>query len=200
MRRSLEEVDPAALDSGASRPYSAYRGPYHDPVEVGEFSQGNDATRWILARYLISRALAVQVNATLIVLAVIILAFAGFAFYSGSNVLAVLITLVAGAVLLVRSAIGALLRRTTMAMITPGAEHRLRRLVADTRTDVGRELRRIGLPGRPWSLPLLVIRVLGRRRAETFRRLRDFDIDRVVPAARLDELHLVIAAAASRSA
>jgi hypothetical protein len=34
--------------------------------------------------------------------------------------------------------------------------------------------------------------MLGRRRAKTFARLREFDIDRAVPKARLDELHMLL--------
>lgn len=56
-----------------------------------------------------------------------------------------------------------------------------------------RELRRIGLPGRVVTLPLLALRLPGRRRrADTVTRLRGFDIERVVPKARLDETFLLL--------
>ena len=55
------------------------------------------------------------------------------------------------------------------------------------------ELRRIGLPGRVWTLPLLAVRLLGRRRrGETLERLRTFELERAVPRSRLDELHLLL--------
>jgi hypothetical protein len=167
---------------------------------VGDFRQGNQLTQWALARYLLGRALAVQLSRTLIGLALLIAVVAGLVYYGGATVLAVLIGLVALVVLGLRSLVGALLRRTTMAMLPTAAEQTLNRLVRDTRADIGRELRRIGLPGRPWTMPFLIGRILGRRRADTFARLREFDVDRVVPAARLDELHWMVAAAASRSA
>ena len=66
-------------------------------------------------------------------------------------------------------------------------------LVDDTRADVLRELRRIGLPGRVLTLPLLGFRLLSRRRRrDTLDRLRTFQADRAVPKARLDELHLLL--------
>ena len=56
-----------------------------------------------------------------------------------------------------------------------------------------RELRRIGLPGRVWTLPLLAFRLFSsRRRQDTLARLRTFQVERAVPRARLDELHLVL--------
>jgi len=71
--------------------------------------------------------------------------------------------------------------------------------VSDTHGDVLRELRRLGLPSHLWTLPLLALRLAGRRRAETFERLRAFDIDRAVPKARLDELHLLLRDATGRN-
>jgi hypothetical protein len=59
---------------------------------------------------------------------------------------------------------------------------------------VRRELRRLQLPSHTVTMPLLAVRLLGRRRGEVIARLRGFDIDRVVPAARVDDLHLVIQA------
>jgi hypothetical protein len=70
-------------------------------------------------------------------------------------------------------------------------EDRMNALVKATRGDVLRELRRLGLPGRSLTLPWLAVRLLGRRRNATLLRLRGFDIDRVVPPARVDELHLL---------
>jgi hypothetical protein len=77
-------------------------------------------------------------------------------------------------------------------------EQRMRSLVAETRGDVRRELRRLGLPSHTATTPLLAARLLGRRRGEVIARLRDFDIDRVVPPARVDDMHLVIQALSQR--
>jgi hypothetical protein len=44
-----------------------------------------------------------------------------------------------------------------------------------------------------WTLPLLVWRLTRRtRRAETLRRLRGFDAERVVSRSRLDEVHMIV--------
>jgi hypothetical protein len=69
----------------------------------------------------------------------------------------------------------------------------MRRLVAETRGDIRTELRRIGVPSRMWTLPLLVWRLARRaRRAETLQRLRGFDAERVVSRSRLDEVHMIV--------
>jgi hypothetical protein len=95
-------------------------------------------------------------------------------------------------VLLVRATLRAILRRLTEADRYGPLETRMRALVADTRGDVRRELRRVGLPSHSITLPLLAVRLMGKRRTATLSRLREFDIDRAVPRARLDELHLLL--------
>jgi hypothetical protein len=80
----------------------------------------------------------------------------------------------------------------------PAAEQKLRALVADTRKDVARELRRLGLPSRTVTMPLLGVRLAGRRRGEALAKLRNFDVERVVPGGRLDELHLLLGSRARR--
>jgi hypothetical protein len=165
---------------------------------VGAFRQGDELSRWALGRYLLGRALAVVVGRALLVIAVAIAAIAVAIYFGGVTVLAVLIALVAVAVLGARAVLNAILRHTTVPAMAPDAEHRLRTLVADTRKDVLAELRRLGLPGRTLTLPLLAARLAGRRRGEVLRRLRDFDVERVVPASRLDDLHLLLNAQARR--
>ena len=49
------------------------------------------------------------------------------------------------------------------------------------------------------TLPLLAVRLAGKRRKDTFERLRAFEIDRAVPPARLDELHLLLRDTLGRS-
>ena len=107
-----------------------------------------------------------------------------------------LVLLVAVGVLLLRAVLLGVVRRLTGFRQYAPIEERMKALVDDTRSDVLRELRRIGLPGRIWTLPLLALRLLGRtRRRDTLERLRRFEIDRAVPRARLDELHLLIRSA-----
>jgi len=165
---------------------------------VGAFRQGDGLSRWALGRYLLGRALAVVIGRALLAIAVLIAAIAVAVYFAGVTVLAVLIGLVAVVVLGARALLNTILRHTTVPAMTPDAEHRLRALVADTRKDVLVELRRLGLPGRTLTLPLLATRLAGRRRGEVVRRLRDFDVERVVPAGRLDDLHLLLNAQARR--
>jgi hypothetical protein len=166
--------------------------------DVGAFRPGDELSRWALGRYLLGRALAVVVGRALLGIAVVIAAIAVAVYFGGVTVLAVLIGLVAVAVLAARALLNAILRHTTVPAMRPDAERKLRLLVADTRKDVMVELRRLGLPGRAVTMPLLVTRLAGRRRGEVARRLRDFDVERVVPAHRLDDLHLLLNAQARR--
>lgn len=168
-------------------------GPWVSAEEVGEFRQGSELSRWALARYLVGRAIGESVGTTLLLVALGILGLAAACEW-GLHVtfLAVLLVIVALGVLLLRAALRAILRRLTATERLGPAQARLRRLVADTRADVRRELRRLGLPSRQITLPLLAVRLVGRRRAETLKRLRGFDLDRAVPKARLDELHLLL--------
>lgn len=166
--------------------------------DVGAFAQGSAASRWALGRYLLGRALAVQVSRVLFVIAAFIVAVAVAVSLVHLTVLAVLIALVAVAVLAARALLGAILRRVTLGAQDSETERRLAGLVADTRKDVARELRRIGLPSRSLTMPLLAIRLAGRRRGQVLARLRSFDVERVVPGGRLDELHLLLDGQARR--
>ncbi len=160
---------------------------------MGSFEQGTPASRWALARYLVGRAIGESLSRSLLVLALLVLVLAGFLEWAGSTFWAVLIALIALAVLAMRGLLSAILRRLTAADLDGPVEQRLRALVKDTRHDVLAELRRSGLPGRTWTLPLLALRLLRRRRrADTLARLRSFRVDNVVPAARVDELHLML--------
>jgi hypothetical protein len=161
--------------------------------EVGEFRQGTPLSRWAFARYLVGRAIGESVGRTLLVVAGVVLALAVVCqWVLHATVPAVLLAVVAVGVLLLRAALRSVLRRLTEADRYGEIETRLRRLVADTRGDVLRELRRLGLPSHTVTLPLLAIRLIGRRRKATVAKLREFDIDRAVPKARLDELHLLL--------
>lgn len=161
-------------------------------ADVGAHRRGTAATRWALARYLVGRVIAESVSMTVLIVAVLILALAAVCeWVLHSTVLAVLLALCALLVLVMRAALLAVLRRLT-AVSRRGADKRMHALVGNTRRDVLRELRRVGLPSRMVTLPLLAVRLLGRRRAQTFTQLRAFDVDRAVPPARVDELHLLL--------
>jgi hypothetical protein len=152
-----------------------------DAFDVGHFEQGTPGSRWALGRYLVGRAIGEYISRALWVFALLVIAVGALVWWLGPNWLAVLIWVLALGVLLLRW------------------EHRMRRLVADTRGDVWVELRRLGVPSRAWTLPLLALRLARPSwRAETLRRLRGFDVERVVPAARLDELHLMVQQATRR--
>jgi hypothetical protein len=166
--------------------------PSGDGPEVGDFRQGTPGSRWALGRYLVGRAVIGYVDRFLYVLAVVILVLAALAWWLVSPWLGVPLLLIGLGVLGVRALAAALIRGLTGAGQFGPSEDRLRALVADTGGDVRRELRRIGLPSRPWTLPLLVVRLLGKRRVQTLQRLREFRADNVVPAARVDELHLLL--------
>jgi len=164
------------------------------PAEVGEFQQGSAFSQWALARYLVGRALADSMGWALMTTALALGALAALAWWGlHSSALTALLAFVAVAVLLLRALLLGLMRRLTGFRQHGPLEDRMKALVHDTRSDVLRELRRIGLPGRVWTLPLLALRFLGRdRRRDTAARLRRFEVERTVPAARLDELHMLL--------
>lgn len=168
--------------------------------EVGSFRQGTDLSQWALARYLVGRAIARSVGDTLLLVGLVVVAVAVVVgWLAGSVGWGVFIGILGLGLLAVRGILLWLLRALTAFRGYRPLEHRMRALVGDTRTDVLRELRRVGLPGRTWTLPLLALRLLRRRRrAETLGRLREFDVARALPPARLDELHLLLRTAVGR--
>jgi hypothetical protein len=168
-----------------------------DPVEVGTFRQGSPLSRWALARYLVGRAIGESVGRTLLIVALILIALAVVCQWTlHLTFVTVLISVVAAFVLLLRWVLRTVLRKLTAADYYGPIETRLRALVSDTHGDVLRELRRVGLPSHTLTLPLLALRLVGKRRKQTLERMRGFDIDRAVPKARLDELHLLLRNAA----
>jgi hypothetical protein len=161
--------------------------------DVGEFAQGSPMSRWALARYLVGRSIGESVGNTLLLVATAILALAAVSeWVLDSTFLAVVFVILALLVLVVRAALRAILRRLTATDRYGPIEERLRALVSDTKGDVLKELRRVGLPSHTWTLPLLAFRLVGRRRKATLARLRGFNIDHAVPKARLDELHMLL--------
>lgn len=199
-------MDDSLPDEPAPRPISLEKpsepaGPRaQQPIDVGEFRQGTGLSQWALARYLVGRAIGESMGRALMVLGLLVLVVAGLIWWAGSGFWAVLVGIVALGVLAMRALLLAVLRRLTGAGRYGPLEARMRELVAETRGDVLRELRRVGLPGRTWTLPVLGLRLARRsRRADTMTRLRRFDVGRAVPAARLDELHLLLRDALGRT-
>ncbi len=167
--------------------------------EVGEFRQGTPQSQLALGRYLVGRAVAESMGTALLIIGIALLAVAALcAAVLHSALLATLFVLVAVGLLVMRWLLLTLLRRLTGFAQFGAVEDRMRVLVADTRPDVLAELRRLGLPGRTVTLPLLAVRLLRRsRRADTLQRLRGFQTTNVVPKARLDGMHLLLRQAVS---
>jgi hypothetical protein len=185
--------DPSRPPDILRKPAAGQQPPPGEP-EVGDFRPGSPFSQWALARYLVGRALTESVGTALMSVALVIFALAAVAeWVLKSTVLAVLLVIVAVMVLLLRWLLLSVVRRLTAFPQLGPVEERMNALVHDTRTDVLRELRRVGLPGHTWTLPLLAFRFVGRsRRAATVARLRTFEIGRVVPKARLDETFLLL--------
>ena len=187
--RSLRAVLPALPDE----PFDDATGRSAD--DIGHFDQGSPLSRWALSRYLVGRAIGESVGRTLLAGSLLVFGLAAVSeWVLHSTFLAVLLIVLAVMVLLVRGVLRAVLRRLTAADRYGPLEARLRELVAATRGDVRKELRRVGLPSRALTLPLLAFRLTGKRRPASLAKLRQFDIDRAVPRDRLDELHMLLRA------
>jgi hypothetical protein len=190
---TVEDVPADRSSDGISLRKSPQPGPSGEDAEVGRFRQGTPASQWALTRYLAGRAIAESVGRTLLVLALIVLVVAALSWIGHLRLLAALLLVVAVVVLLVRMVVMAVLRRLTAVRNSHPLEERLLALVRETRGDVHRELRRVGLPSHTVTLPLLAARLLRRRsRQPTLERLRAFRVDNVVPRSRVDELHLIL--------
>jgi hypothetical protein len=170
--------------------------PPPDEPEVGEFRPGTPFSQAALAGYLVGRVVTESLGMALYVGAAGVLVLAAVAeWVLHWTVVAVLLVIFAVIVLLMRAALLAVIRRLTGFSRYGPLEERVRALVSDTRSDVLRELRRVGLPGRMWTLPALPMRLVGSRRADTLARLRKFRPANAVPQSRVDELHLVLSQA-----
>ena len=172
-----------------------------DGPEVGAFRQGTQLSQWALARYLVGRAIARSFSDSLLLVAAVLFVLAILiAWPAGSVGWGVFVAALGIAFLAVRGVLLLVLSTLTAARAYRPLEAQLRSLVADSREDVLRELRRIGLPGHTWTLPLLAVRMLRReRRRRTLEQLRQFDVERAVPPARLDELHLLLRTAVGKA-
>lgn len=200
VRVTVEGVQPDSSDRPEplpellrKRPAPQQDAPRTEP-EVGDFRPGSPLSQWGLARYLVGRAIAESVGSSLVVVALVLLGIAAVCQWAGhSTALAVLFVMFAAGVLVLRLITVGIVRRLTGFRQYGPLQERMNALVKDTRSDVLRELRRVGLPGRTWTLPLLAVRLLRRsRRGDTIARMRRFDVDRAVPRARVDEVHLLL--------
>lgn len=189
----MDEVQPALPDPEFPGRYSGQDFFDAQPIDVGAFTQGTEASRAALARYLVGRAIGESVNRSLLIVALIFAALTGLLVWADSAFGAVVFALITLAVLAMRAILGAVLRRLAGARSRDPMDRQLRSLVRATRRDVLAELRRAGLPSHTVTLPLLAARLASRRRRpETVARLRTFRVDNVVPPGRLDELHLLL--------
>jgi hypothetical protein len=149
-------------------------------------------TAVMLARYLVGRVIAARVSGSLMIIALALLAAAVVVWIWVSHGLAIFVAIIVLIVLGFRALLMAVLRRLMAVGQLGAAEDKVRAMVADTGGDLRRELRRIGLPGSTLGVPLLVIRLIGRRRRETMAKLSQFDVANVVPRQRLNELQFVV--------
>jgi hypothetical protein len=173
--------------------------PPGDQAQVGDFRPGSAWGRAALARYLVGRSMTESIGMSLLLIAILFLGLAAVSeWLLHSTALAVLFVLVAVFDLLLRWLLLTTVRRLTAFPRYAPIEDRLTALVRETRGDVFRELRRVGLPSHIWTLPLLAVRLVrSSRRAETVAAMRAFEIERVMPKARLDETYLLLSQAAN---
>jgi hypothetical protein len=164
--------------------------------DVGDFRQGSAHVRWALSRYLLGRLIIARVSAGLLFTAFLIAVLGGLVYWAGGRWLAVLIFLVALGVVVIRWVFVTVVRRLTFDARFGPAERQLRRIIGAAGGDLRRELHRIGVPLSWWSFPLLLLRLMrSRSRRVLFERMRGFQLERAVPAGRVDELHMLIASA-----
>ncbi len=153
---------------------------------------GTGATALMLARYLVGRALAARLSLALWLVAGIIFVGAVALWIVDAHWVAVVFALLGLIVLGVRALVMLVLRKVMAVGRLGSAEARITELVRDTGGDLRRELRRIGLPGSVLAMPVLLVRILGKHRLQTFERMRRFDVANVVPASRRAELDFLV--------
>lgn len=151
------------------------------------------ASEAALRRYLLTRALGRSVINTVQCSGIAVLAVAALCWLGGVKILAVLVGLVALAMFGVRALLSTIERRLTGSARLGAIEPRVDKLVARTSRGLGKELRRVGLPGSPWAPILIALRLIRPfRRARTLAALSRIELAAVVPASQLDELHLLL--------
>ncbi|MBE7186958.1 hypothetical protein [Jatrophihabitans endophyticus] len=187
-------MQPAVPEPPRDEWYHATDGGADEPgIDVGAFEQGTEFSRWALARYIVGRVILERVSWGLLGIAVLLLvlgAAAGWGLHS--TALTVVCVLLALTVLALRAVLRAVLRRLMAFQTFAPVEDRIRSIVGGAGDDIFAELRRVGLPSHTLTLPLLVPRLIGRRRPDTMQRIRAFRVEQAVPRARRDELYLVL--------
>lgn len=174
--------------------------PERPNIDVGAFEPGTPFSRWALARYIVGRVLLERISWALAGLGIVLLVVAALCeWVLHSTFLAVIVGIVAVGVLFLRWLLMAVLRRLMLAQAYGPLEKRLDTIVSSATGGVLAELRRVGLPGRVFTVPLIAFRLIGKRRQETLEKMRAFDVDRAVPKARRDELHLLLQEATGRA-
>ena len=195
---NLGRMHPAVPDRPSSGDEPA-DGTYVSADDVGSFEQGSEFSRWALARYIVGRVVLERVSWSLLVVATALIVLAVVSQLAlHSTLLAVLLILVALGVFAMRGLLRFVLRRLMNAQAYGPLEGRIAEIVNGARRGVFRELRRVGLPSRIVTMPLLLVRFAGKRRPETMQRIRRFEVDRAVPKASRDELYLVLRRSAGR--
>ena len=87
--------------------------PDFDHPDVGAFEEGTPGSRWALGRYLVGRAIGESMSRALTVFALLVVALTALVWWLGPHWLAGVIGVFALTVLLLRSLLGAVLRRVT---------------------------------------------------------------------------------------
>lgn len=168
-------------------------GPQEGP-DVGTFRQGDPFSRWALSRFVIGRVVLQRVGWTLLGLAVVLLALAVVCqLVLHLTVVTVLLVLVMLAVLAMRALLRLVLTKLLAAAEQGPLGAQLDDLVKGAAPDVLAELRRVGLPSRTLTMPLLAVRLArAKTREDTTQRLRRFEVERAVSDTRIDQLHLLL--------
>lgn len=184
---------PTDAGSGPLEPIVGFAKARPESAPEPEMEQaGTGLTALMLARYLVGRVLAARVSATLWIIGGLVLVLAVLLWFAGPHWLAVVVGLLGLIVLGVRALVMLILRKVMAVGRLGQAEARITALVRDTGGDLRRELRRIGLPGSVFGMPLLLLRIVGKRRGQTFERMRHFDVANVVPRSRRAELEFIV--------
>ena len=192
----IVEVLPARVRLGTSDDGRAGYSPPRATVltgEVGDFRQGDARSRWALARYLVARTIGDGAVRAVLGIALLCAALTVvLVLVDAPVVLSVLVGLVTLGWFVAWRVARALWSRLSGGRALAPVRHELDKLVGETRPDVRRELRRLDLPAHPFAAFAFATRLGGRRRSETTQRMRRFDVDRVVPADRVDRVVLLM--------
>jgi hypothetical protein len=152
--------------------------------------------RYLLGRLAIDHVRRLTVWTLLVPVVGAVLLLALHPRWIGVLVLVLGVLLIAARVVAVR-----MLGRLSLSDPFRPVEDELRAAVEAGKANLGVELRRIGLPSRPWHVPLFALRLSrGTNRDRTRARLRDVDVDLVLPRDQLERALRVLDATPSHRA